>query len=174
VRLGAGRICGGPSCRLHAPAQQIVSPFTSATPTRAARVQGLNSRTPRWYRISTAGALWGGQRADAARRQTDREPTKKWAHLVVLQHQRDVDAAGRGHYRHLAIGTRPARSRSATAAIIALMAFTQRFLARPRALYGATPAIARQTVIRPNIKLPNRISPANVQRATPSEVIYSR
>jgi hypothetical protein len=93
---------------------------------------------------------------------------------MVLQHQRDVDAAGRGDYRHLAIGTRPARSRSATAAIIALMAFTQRFLARPRALYGATPAIARQTVIRPNIKLPNRISPANVQRATPSEVIYSR
>jgi hypothetical protein len=46
------------------------------------------------------------------------------------------------HYRPLAIGTRPARSRSATAAIIALMAFTQRFLARPRALYGATPAIA--------------------------------
>jgi hypothetical protein len=34
---------------------------------------------------------------------------------MVLQHQRDVDAAGRGDYRHLAIGTRPARSRSATA-----------------------------------------------------------
>ena len=50
--------------------------------------------------------------------------------------------------RPRAIGTRPARSRSATAAIVALMAFTQRFLARPRALYGATPAIARQTVIK--------------------------
>jgi hypothetical protein len=50
--------------------------------------------------------------------------------------------------RSLAIGTRPTRSRSATAAIIALMAFTQRFVARPRALYGATPAIARQTVIK--------------------------
>src|SRR6478735_4664185 len=50
--------------------------------------------------------------------------------------------------RPRAIGTRPARSRSATAAIIALMALTQRFLARPGALYGATPAIARQTVIK--------------------------
>jgi hypothetical protein len=35
------------------------------------------------------------QRADAAHRQTDREPTKKWAHLMELQRQRDVEAAGR-------------------------------------------------------------------------------
>jgi hypothetical protein len=29
-------------------------------------------------------------RYSIARRQTDREPTKKWAHLMELQRQRDV------------------------------------------------------------------------------------
>jgi len=73
----------------------------------------------------------------------------------------------------LAIGTRPTRSRSATAAIIALMAFTQRCLALSPALWRDARYRARQW-LRPNIKLPNRISPANVQRATPGAVISSR
>ena len=34
-------------------------------------------------------------RADAARKKTDRDPAKKWAHLPKLARQRDVEAAGR-------------------------------------------------------------------------------
>ena len=49
--LALAEFAVAPAAVYTAPAQQIVSPFTSATPTKAARVQGLNSRTPRWYRI---------------------------------------------------------------------------------------------------------------------------
>ena len=34
-------------------------------------------------------------RADAARKKTDYDPAKKWAHLSELQRQREVEAAGR-------------------------------------------------------------------------------
>ncbi|MDT5160711.1 MAG: hypothetical protein QOC90_1021, partial [Mycobacterium sp.] len=51
VRLGAGRIRGAPSCRLHGHRAANRQSFHIGDPTRAARVQGLNSRTPRRYRI---------------------------------------------------------------------------------------------------------------------------
>ena len=35
-------------------------------------------------------------RADAARKKTDRDPAKKWAHLTELARQREVEAKGRG------------------------------------------------------------------------------
>jgi hypothetical protein len=34
-------------------------------------------------------------RADAARKKTDRDPARKWAHLAELARQREVEAAGR-------------------------------------------------------------------------------
>jgi hypothetical protein len=40
-------------------------------------------------------------RADAARKKTDRDPAKKWAHLTELARQREVEARGRAEVADL-------------------------------------------------------------------------
>jgi hypothetical protein len=40
-------------------------------------------------------------RADAARKKTDRDPAKKWAHLTELASQREVEAKGRAEVADL-------------------------------------------------------------------------
>jgi hypothetical protein len=96
----------------------------SGTPTRRSRggpddeatqhqpMTMTSSRWPSVARISGGGPNWppnwagypadlgdesiARNRADAAaRKQTDRDPAKKWAHLTELLRQRDVAAAGR-------------------------------------------------------------------------------
>ncbi|MDT5244679.1 MAG: hypothetical protein QOD36_2055 [Mycobacterium sp.] len=48
-----------------------------------------------WYPADLDDESIARQRADAARKKTDRDPAVKWAHLTQLKRQRDVEAAGR-------------------------------------------------------------------------------
>ena len=48
-----------------------------------------------WYPADLDDESIARRRADAARKKTDRDPAKKWAHLTELARQRDVEAAGR-------------------------------------------------------------------------------
>jgi hypothetical protein len=48
-----------------------------------------------WYPADLDDESIARHRADAARKKTDRDPAKKWAHLIELARQRDVEAAGR-------------------------------------------------------------------------------
>jgi hypothetical protein len=48
-----------------------------------------------WYPADLDDESIARHRADAARKKTDRDPAKKWAHLTELARQRDVEAAGR-------------------------------------------------------------------------------
>jgi hypothetical protein len=60
--------------------------------------EGNESKDRDHGRPGGAGAVGlrrAGQRGDDARKKTDRDPAKKWAHLTELARQRDVEAAGR-------------------------------------------------------------------------------
>ncbi len=48
-----------------------------------------------WYPADLDDESIARHRADAARKKTDRDPAKKWAHLTEARRQRDVVAAGR-------------------------------------------------------------------------------
>jgi hypothetical protein len=48
-----------------------------------------------WYPADLDDESIARHRADAARKKTDRDPAKKWAHLTELARQRDVEAARR-------------------------------------------------------------------------------
>ncbi len=48
-----------------------------------------------WYPADLDDESIARHRADAARKKTDRDPARKWAHLTELARQRDVEAAGR-------------------------------------------------------------------------------
>ena len=48
-----------------------------------------------WYPADLDDESIARHRADAARKKTDHDPAKKWAHLTELARQRDVEAAGR-------------------------------------------------------------------------------
>ena len=48
-----------------------------------------------WYPADLDDESIARHRADAARKKTDRDPAKRWAHLTELARQRDVEAAGR-------------------------------------------------------------------------------
>ena len=48
-----------------------------------------------WYPVDLDDESIARHRADAARKKTDHDPAKKWAHLAELARQRDVEAAGR-------------------------------------------------------------------------------
>ena len=46
-----------------------------------------------WYPADLDDESIARHRADAARKKTDRDPAKKWAHLTELARQRDVEPA---------------------------------------------------------------------------------
>jgi hypothetical protein len=48
-----------------------------------------------WYPANLDVESIARHRADAARKKSDRDPAKRWAHLAELARQRDVEAAGR-------------------------------------------------------------------------------
>ena len=48
-----------------------------------------------WYPADLDDESIARPRADAARKKTDRDPAKRWAHLTELARQCDVEAAGR-------------------------------------------------------------------------------
>jgi hypothetical protein len=48
-----------------------------------------------WYPADLDDESVVRQRADAARKKTDRDPAKRWAHLTELARQRDVEERGR-------------------------------------------------------------------------------
>ena len=48
-----------------------------------------------WYPADLDDESIARHHADAARKKTDRDPAKRWAHLTELARQRDVEAAGR-------------------------------------------------------------------------------
>jgi hypothetical protein len=48
-----------------------------------------------WYPADLDDESIAKPRADAARKETGRDPAKRWAHLTELARQRDVEAAGR-------------------------------------------------------------------------------
>jgi hypothetical protein len=48
-----------------------------------------------WYPVNLDDESIAQHRTDAARKQTDRDPAKKWAHLAQLQRQLNVEAARR-------------------------------------------------------------------------------
>ena len=54
-----------------------------------------------WFPADLDDESIARHRADAARKTTDRDPAKKWAHLTELQRQRDVEAAGHAAVRDL-------------------------------------------------------------------------
>jgi len=55
-----------------------------------------------WYPADLDGDSIARQRADAARKKTDHDPAKKWAHLTELARQREVEAKGRATGRRVA------------------------------------------------------------------------
>ena len=48
-----------------------------------------------WYPADLDEESIARHRADAARKKTDRDPAKKWAHLTELARQREVEQRGR-------------------------------------------------------------------------------
>jgi hypothetical protein len=48
-----------------------------------------------WYPADLDDDSIARHRADAARKKTDRDPTKRWAHLTEIARQRDVEQRGR-------------------------------------------------------------------------------
>ena len=48
-----------------------------------------------WYPADLDDESIARHRADAARKQTDHDPAKRWAHLTERARQREVEAAGR-------------------------------------------------------------------------------
>jgi hypothetical protein len=48
-----------------------------------------------WYPADLDDESIARYRADAARKKTDRDPARKWAHVAELRRQLDVEAAGR-------------------------------------------------------------------------------
>ena len=45
--------------------------------------------------IRLGGSAFRTHRADGARKKTDHDPAKKWAHLTALARQRDAEQRGR-------------------------------------------------------------------------------
>jgi hypothetical protein len=54
-----------------------------------------------WYPADLDDDSIARHRADAARKKTDRDPAKKWAHLSELSRQREVEAKGRAEVADL-------------------------------------------------------------------------
>ena len=54
-----------------------------------------------WYPADLDEESIARHRADAARKKTDRDPAKKWAHLTELARQREVEAKGRAQVADL-------------------------------------------------------------------------
>ena len=54
-----------------------------------------------WYPADLDDESIARHRADAARKKTDRDPAKKWAHLTELARQREVEAKGRAEVADL-------------------------------------------------------------------------
>jgi hypothetical protein len=48
-----------------------------------------------WYPAGLDHESLARHRTDGARKKTDRDPAKQWAHLTELARQRDVEPAGR-------------------------------------------------------------------------------
>jgi hypothetical protein len=48
-----------------------------------------------WYPADLDDESIARHRSDAARKKSDRDPAKKWAHLTREKHQRDAEATGR-------------------------------------------------------------------------------
>ena len=48
-----------------------------------------------WYPADLDDESIARHRLDAARKRTDHDPAKKWAHLIELARQRAVEAVGR-------------------------------------------------------------------------------
>ena len=54
-----------------------------------------------WYPVDLDDESIARHRADAARKKTDRDPAKKWAHLTELARQREVETKGRAEVADL-------------------------------------------------------------------------
>ena len=54
-----------------------------------------------WYPADLDDDSIARHRADAARKKTDRDPAKRWAHLTERARQRDVEARGRAEVADL-------------------------------------------------------------------------
>jgi hypothetical protein len=54
-----------------------------------------------WYPADLDDDSIARQRADPARKKTDRDPAKKWPHLTELARQREVEAKGRAEVADL-------------------------------------------------------------------------
>ena len=54
-----------------------------------------------WYPADLDDDSIARHRADAARKKTDRDPAKRWAHLTELARQREVETKGRAEVADL-------------------------------------------------------------------------
>jgi hypothetical protein len=54
-----------------------------------------------WYPADLDDDSIARQRADPARKKTDRDPAKKWPHLTEFARQREVEAKGRAEVADL-------------------------------------------------------------------------
>ena len=54
-----------------------------------------------WYPADLDDESIARHRADAARKKTDRDPAKRWAHLTERARQREVEARGRAEVADL-------------------------------------------------------------------------
>ncbi len=61
------------------------------TPEQDKRVRAQLAAELGWYPADLDDESIARYRADGARKTTDRDPAKKWAHLTELQRQRDVE-----------------------------------------------------------------------------------